>query len=439
MLNLYSFQFRALVQCQKRIDAIHNGEIYLNDLAERIKTTCKLHLVWVFSIAELSDGTWRPRYSAGGKSKASEVDKYTDIRPSYSVEGAFQFLKVCLYFETWREDWKFVLQLLRDHLDQWLMYLVATQHMSNLWVESIDFESLTLYHDNISIGDGDVSKAFPRYHLSDAALLWLALLQLEQLVKSIEEIIFTRTESFDDNVTSMILEVRTVVNFIPNQINRQNLQSNILRTFKVSKRDLSSRFTGAEKKMAGSGTVNLYKSSDEVEEASPIDRLDSEKRTGHLGVASHQDSSTIVYRRTFHSYTLEIQASDMAVIEASTHGLFQRSDNIIEPSWQESLEVQENTNIQVFNVPRHLALVLWTSKLNVSKARSNGDNVQVVLHHRRSATLDQKLSATLYDSGVFADSFIEDGPGHMKSWSALTYEALSLCLGSQYEECMMVL
>ena len=94
-LNVHSFQFRALVQCQRRIDAIHNHEIYLTELAERIRTTCKLHLVWVFSIAQMSEGTWRPGYSVGGKSKASEVDKYTDVRPSYSVEGAFQFLKVC--------------------------------------------------------------------------------------------------------------------------------------------------------------------------------------------------------------------------------------------------------------------------------------------------------------------------------------------------------
>ena len=330
-----------------------------------------------------------------------------------------------------------MLQLLRDHLDQWLINLVATQHMSNLWVESIDFESSTLYHDNISIGDSDVSKAFPQYHLSDAALLWLALLQLEQLVEIIQESTSTMTESFDDNVKSMIREVLKVVDSIPNQINRQNLQSNILRTFKVSKRDMSSRFTDAEKKIAGSRTVTSYNSSDEVEEASPVDHVDSEKqrwgaeRRGHLGVASHQNSSIIVYRRTIHSYTLEIQASDMAVIEASMHGLFQRSDNIIEPSWQESLEVQENTDIQAFNESRHMALVLWTSKLNVSKARSNGDNVQVALH--------QKLSATLYDSGVFADSFIEDGPGHMKTWSARTYEALSLYLGSRFENCMMVL
>ncbi|KAL9610527.1 MAG: hypothetical protein Q9167_004765 [Letrouitia subvulpina] len=295
--------------------------------------------------------TWQEFYSVSGECTPREDEDLSgNDTPSRSVQGAFNFLKTCPYLATWRVEWKFVLELLYEKLDQWLKQLTASQHMSNLWVDKEDYEWLTPYHDNISTNKEDFFRAFPQYHLSDSALVWLALSQLEQLMSTIQEE-FDASLDQDKNVNSMIEEVRKT--------------------------------------------------------------------------ASEVDSDILVFKRTIHDYTISIQVFDMAVIEASAHGLFKRSEDDIEPSWQETLDLQKQLDAQTFNKPRHIALALLAIRLSIPVTGSSKDDVREALH--------QKLSASLYDSGVFAQSIVENEPEPMRSWSASTYEALSIYLGSRFD------
>ncbi|KAF7504562.1 hypothetical protein GJ744_002118 [Endocarpon pusillum] len=50
-----------------------------------------------------------------------------------------------------------------------------------------------------------------------------------------------------------------------------------------------------------------------------------------------------------------------------------------------------------------------------------------------------RLFAALYDSGFFAQRIVADGPEQMRSWSAVTYESLSILMGSLHEECRLLL
>ena len=383
-------------------------------------------------IAKFYNETWCTFYSVSGESLTPERDLPNNIKLSYSVEGAYNFLKLCFYFTTWKEDWKFVLELLHGRLSQWLNYLASTQHMSNLWTERIDIQSETPEHDNIANGR-QILRAFPQYRLSDFALLWLCFLQLEQLVETIHELCASIDRS-DDRTKGMIQDVRKSLESVPKTISRQELQSNLLKTFKVSKETLFPRSASAEKNTIGSGTDIRNKAPNGVQAASSADYLNTvgQSMGGQqisLSGVDSQENSSVVFQRTIHNYNLEIQSSDMAVLEASIHGLFERSTGVVEASWHESLKLQQNVDPQKFKEPLYAALVLWAFRLKIYIARSSEDETQETLH--------QMLSAALYDSGVFARLVTEEGPETMKSWTALTYEILSLYLGSRFDQCTM--
>ena len=125
----YSFQFKFLIQYHRYLSKMNrHGSVD----AERIHATCESHLVWVFKIAPTLR-TWYTIYSVGGASESSPVELSSQENPlSYVVEGAFHFLKLCLCYETWKEEWELVLGLLHLALEKWLSYLVSTQHMDIL-------------------------------------------------------------------------------------------------------------------------------------------------------------------------------------------------------------------------------------------------------------------------------------------------------------------
>ena len=196
----------------------------------RIRTACECHLVWAFLIATPTN-TWESYYSVGGFNEEVESEPSSTSR---AIEGAYQFLKLYLYLNTWKEKWRFILELLQLKLEGWLSYLKSTQHMANLWVEREDME--TFKPRDTSPRDGDyISRMYPHYHLSDAALLWLALLQLEKMIQLIEAEFAGQSQSQSLAVESMVKDVRHCLVSYQKDLSLHKIRSNIIETFKVPK------------------------------------------------------------------------------------------------------------------------------------------------------------------------------------------------------------
>ena len=127
----------------------------------------------------------------------------------------------------WQDEWESVLELMHLKMKEWLLYLVRTRHMSNLWVEREGIEKIKPQHDSISRSDAeqqqtstldyssdatynwkyDTSNAFPQYFLSDFTSLWLALSYLEKLIQSMGRIIKSRNLKQQDPIRHRFKEV----------------------------------------------------------------------------------------------------------------------------------------------------------------------------------------------------------------------------------------
>ena len=96
-----SFQFKFLIQYYRYLSKMNHRE---SVDANRVQETCEAHLVWVFKIAPTLN-TWYTQYSVGGASENLSVEHPIEENPlSNIVEGAFHFLKLCLYHEVWKEQ-----------------------------------------------------------------------------------------------------------------------------------------------------------------------------------------------------------------------------------------------------------------------------------------------------------------------------------------------
>ncbi|KAL8961351.1 MAG: hypothetical protein Q9193_002082 [Seirophora villosa] len=214
------------------------------DFTERLKATCQGHLVWVFKIAAIRpNDTWQSDYDhfvSETKYKSSKPP--TDASPiSRVVEGAFQFSKLWLYLSAWPQDWEFVLDLLYLRLGDWLQYLRKNQHMENLWIEHQS--SLTLKpYDTIPPFGYTINQTFPRYHLSDSTMLWLAFRQLECLFDHIKS-----RSTCSEEVKLRILVLQEKFESYRDVCSIPKLRSKILETFTVSEQKKpTSRYLGAQ-------------------------------------------------------------------------------------------------------------------------------------------------------------------------------------------------
>ena len=229
-----SFQFKFLIQYHRYLSKMKHHE---SVDAKRIQETCEAHLVWVFKIAPTLN-TWYAQYTVGGASGNSSVEHSSEENPvSNVVEGAFHFLKLCLYHEVWKEKWELVLGLLYAALEKWLSYLVSTQHMGNLWVENETIEILKPQHDSLSRDRATINQACPQYYLADFSVLWLALMQVEHLIASLEHTIKSQNRSQEDTARLNIQKVRETFNSRRPTLSPENIQAKIINTFKVFKRD----------------------------------------------------------------------------------------------------------------------------------------------------------------------------------------------------------
>lgn len=403
------FQFRFLIQCQRYIRSMRKDEDAERHFEERIHSVCKGHLVWVFQIANSETiNTWSPYYTVSGSNTAEEL-KASSIKSSlaYSVEGAFQFLKLCLYLSTWNEEWQFILELLDLKLDHWLSYLTSNKHMANLWVEDEDVESFKPYNST-SEDVSHIRRTYPHYHLSDAALVWLALLYVEKMVQFIEDKFHTQTPQNAESIERKVKDVRQTFDASQGTLSLQQIRSSILETFKVPKRGLSSSTSA----LLGSQTTEAWSS---------VQAKAAEKR----------DQQVIAFQRTINESLLEIGPYDFATIEASILGIFEGSGDHAEAAWRETLKMQKGKDISTFEDPRQIALSMFASKFptrfKYDLASSRAGKIEDAWTNR--------LQDALYDSGLFAQKIVEDAPEPMSEWRALTYETMSLLVGGLFKEC----
>ena len=399
--------------------------------ANRIRATCEAHLVWVFEIAD-SNETWGSIHSIGG-AKADQADQTSTS--SRAIQGAFEFLKMYLYLSTWKEEWKFVLELLHLKIDQWLSYLKSTQHMSNLWVEKEDVETFRPHNTTSRDGD-DITKAYPRYELSDFALLWLALLQIEKMIELIEDELHAKSQKRSDSTDSMIKEVRQCFASYQDVLSLEKVRANVIKTFKISSQTASGQFAIGEKSSVSTvaNYLNDPQSRFPHHYSGPTESKTQYKSTFQAGTASEQHQQFITVRRTIHQDFLDVQAADFATIEASVLGIFKGSEDQAEAeaetAWRETLILQSQ-DITSFEDPRRLALTMFASHFKPSLTRSVGRKDEAVLRTR--------LATALYDSGIFASSVVRDTPRPIRDWSAVTFETASLLLAGLFKECREIL
>lgn len=426
----YSFQFRFLIQCYRYINIEWHDDADLKiDNLSRIREICEGHLIWIFKIAD-SSPTWSTFYSVDG----AQVDYVPYPLLSRATEGGFQFLKLCLYHNVWMENWEFILDFLYSNLKQWLEYLDSTKHMNNLWVEDQDTENLKPY-DTSSADGSYISKDFPQYHLSNAAVVWLALSQLDKLITSIEN---QSTPAQADRVR----EVRQWFESHQGTLNPEHIRSSMFKAFTIPKDDVilesislsrvsvSSLTDGPQNTIAGIFESSLTPNEQRVRFEGPL-------QTRSIGRNAKQ---IMVFQRRVNGYVLDIQSSDFFIIEAANKGIFEGSHDDAHNAWKETLKLQRDQDILTYEEPRHVALTLLASKLRLSYSLAGMSTLSVSGRYRKLEDVSsERLATALHDSGFYAPTMMDDAPQDRFYWSSATFETMSLLMGSLLEICREVL
>ena len=424
-----SFQFRFLMQCQKYLDTACNGRDSVLELVNRIRAACKGHLIWAFKVAKYTE-TWR-RYDGVGSAftDTDSEDSFEKSSLSRCLQGAYNLLKLDLYFSTYGEQYELILELLDSKMDEWLSYVVHTRHMENLWVERETTEILEPPH-NASRDGGSIEKSCPQYHLSDFTLLWMALYRLEMLLQSIENVMNCRNDVRGGS-HSRIKELRKIFNSYQGRLSPQRVQSNIIDTFKISMEEFSGLTTLRNPPARSTGEVRATATN-----LGPAEELFEEQdnvveRPNLADAPRKKEHEIIVLQRTVREFVHEIQSTDLATIEASLWGIFEGSQENVRIAWSKTLKLQQRKEVSKLNDPRQIALILFALGFKYELATSSGIKAENALQDR--------LAIALYDSGAFAETIVEDAPGPMRAGSAMTYETMSILVASLIKECRPVL
>lgn len=377
----------------------------------------------MFKIAN-STTTWGSFYSVEGK----KLGMNTNSSVSRTIEGGFQFLKLYLYLNTWEEKWVFVLELLHLRMDGWLSYLKSTQHMANLWVEKEDQETFRP-HDTTP-GDGEqISKMYPQYHLSDFALLWLALLHLEKLIKLIEYKFKGQREAPAESLVRMLERVQQSFAYYQDSLSLDKLRSNVMKTFQVSSSTFNTDFPIDGQDSLGSmpraSQASVIRSTGSP--STPTEQSTTSRKFDQDGHVNESNQQVIIFQRTINQYVLDIQPTEFATIEAAILGMFEQSGEEVEAAWRETLKLQKDKEISTFDDPRRIALSLFALRFDYDLANSSGG--------RNEHAMRRRLTAALYDSGMFARTIIGNTPEPMRGWSDANHETLSLMVGGLFQGC----
>ena len=356
------------------------------------------------------------------------------------VEGAFNFLKLCFYYETWKEEWEIVLEFLHPALETWLSYLVNTQHMANLWVESEAFETWKPQHDSLSRDGDTINQAYPQYLLSDSSVLWLALIQLEYLIASIEHTIKSQNREQVDPARLQIEKVRESFHSRRPTLSPENIRSKIINTFKVSKRDLAGEFPATDTMKSSSKVIPAGESIASATTGALDDSPISGDQRNKLEVSLQdeaiigRDQSLILFQRTVKEYIYEVQPSDITTLEAFAFGMFDNPQD--QDAWHATIKLQEEKNITFPWDTRLIALALLGLKIGHDLVKINEDKIEDV---KIKEVLQKRLSAASYNSGYFAQTMVLDHQEQTQNWSGVTYELVSILMGSLYDECQTLL
>ena len=343
---------------------------------------------------------------------------------SYAVEGAYHFSKLWLYLNTWDTEWEFVLDLMGSRLDEWLMYLARTRYMDNLWVERYGYEELRPYN-TIPPDSENMYRSFPQYHLSDFTFLWLVFRQLEHLIDLIGNAHNLRTTDGKSSVKQKFIGVRKAYADHEKTMGSQEIRSNIFRTFVIRAQAESGTKSNSDEKATKIVEADGYKQA-----TVPIDMSPTSPKIEGSFFRGPQNSGTarkiLVFRRTIKQYGFYIQPTDVATIEAAIAGFFEGPDEQYRSAWQENLKIQQDQHIPSLESPLQVALTLFAAKFGWNIGNPPVSGIKTVCLSR--------LSLALYASGVFAQTIVGNAPESMHSWSAPTYETLSILVGGLFPD-----
>ncbi|KAG8525244.1 uncharacterized protein KY384_008888 [Bacidia gigantensis] len=384
----------------------------------RIRAACEGQLKWAFQIAAPLD-RWDDYQAVDGAPESNDGESRREVTSkSNPIDVSCQFLKLSLYFHSWRDKWPFVLKLLHLRMDNWLSYLVSSRHMNNLWVEREDVESWKV-KDTTSHDSAYVYGKHPRYHLSDSALLWLALLQLEKLIGLIENEIQLSNGQFEENTEIMIKDVRRDFNKHREALNLRRLRSDILKTHGISVGELGTSTVQEVLALTGAGATGVsasgtHRANDFSEQTqSQSDPTTTGKANIQAAKPDERVQKVIALERGIKELTFEIKAYDNATIEAVVFGIFDGPQDKAGEAWLNTMKLQQNKDIETIDDPCHLALASWASNFNYAICKSNGSSVTDAAYLR--------LSNALFDSGAFARDIKADRLEQTRAWSSSPY------------------
>lgn len=407
-----------------------------SETSERIKHACRAHLVWVFKIAKLNDETWAASYPVGGVWVGPKVStlEWTESR---TLQGAFHFSKIWLYLNTWSHDWEFALEHLHDKLESWLSYVRATQYMGNLWAERSCYDDLKSY-DTISPENYLHDQLNPQYLLSDFTMLWLALRQLENLIGSFERSCGTEGRYEDDPVKRKVNKVRRIFDDHQKILEIEAIRSNVLKTFVVPEGGESASHPNPQQRIVSPSKENFsIKAQAPIQVGTP-DRSPYVEDSAAEGVTAFQEFHTskparqvIAFARSVSELEYNIQYSDIASIEAASAGFFDVAKDYIGSAWRKALKMQLDSHIASCDDPSLIALTLYAANFIHIISRTHAEKIAQVCRNR--------LALTLYESGSFAGTILDDSPEPTRYWTAATYQTLSVLIGGLFEECRFTL
>lgn len=379
--------------------------------------------------------TWSCWYSIDG----AQVDYDPNPLLSRATQGSVQFLKLCLYHNLWKENWEFILDFLHSNLKQWLEYLDSTKHMNNLWVEDQDTENLR--PSDTSLADEDyISKDFPYYDLSDAAVVWLALSQLDKLITSIENQ-STLAQVQADRIRE-VREVRQWFKSHQNTLSPEQIRASMFKTFTIPKDDVILDSMSHSKVFASSLTDGPQNTTGGIFDSSLTPNEHRVRSEGSLQARStaRNAKQIMVFQRKINGYVSDIQSTDFPIIESANTGIFEGLQGHAHNAWKETLKLQRDRDILTFEDPRHLALILLASKLRLKYNLAKMSTLSVSGRYRRlEDVLSERLAIALYDSGFYAPTMVDDAPQDPVNWTSDSFETMSLLMSSLLEICREVL
>ncbi|KAG7006887.1 hypothetical protein G7Y79_00012g032230 [Physcia stellaris] len=308
--------------------------------------------------------------------------------------------------------------------------------MNNLWVEGQDTENLKPY-DTSSADGGYISKDFPHYHLSDAAVVWLALSQLDKLITSIENQSTTAQAQAD-----RVREVRQWFESHQATLSPEHIRSSIFKTFTIPKDDVIRESVSHSKAYVSSLTDGPQNTTAGIFESSLTPNEERIRFEGPLQSRStgRNPKQIMVFERKINEYVPDIQSSDFHIIEAVNMGIFEGSHDHALDAWKETLKLQRDRDILTYEDPRQIALTLLASKLRLKYSLAGVPTLSVPGRYSRLEDVSsEKLITALYDSGFYAQTMVDDAPLDLSYWSSSTFETMSLLMGSLLEICREVL